>query len=327
MTQGLLSRKLIIVTGKGGVGKTVVSAALALLASRQGKETLLIEMVASPKLGQLLGTRDPDYQPFEVQPHLHVCNLTPEDCLEEIAVMRLKFRSLYRLVFKNRMVSALMGFMPGMNELLILGKVVFMVTRGTHKDGKHPFDLVILDAPPSGEGISMLSLPGTILKAVEKGPMATDVREMQDLLRDDGVTGIAVVTLPEELPVNEAAELLDQLDRIGLARGRFLFINRIIPEFFDPRTRKILGEMKNHLRFCRDNNLPAGRICTILSHLNRRRESEDGELSRLRRMDSVPRIELPDLPTDGFGIEQIQELASHIQREWEQLEVRKRVGT
>ena len=314
-TSPLLERNLIIVTGKGGVGKTVVSAALASLAATQGRETLYIEMVPHPKAPSLFHVKPQGYEPVEIREHLHLCRLTPSECLEEIAVMRLKLRAIYRLVFKHRTVAAFMSFMPGMDELLVLGKVVYMVNRGRHRAGRHPFDLVVVDGPPTGEAIAMLRLPGTIRRAVKAGPLAHDTGIMEDLLTDPDRTATAVVTMPEELPVNEALELTDELKTLEMHRGGALFVNRMTPDFFDPRTRDALGRFRRAARAtgaCRDPGVLTQ--LKVHHHLMDRRGRERNELDRLRRGAGIPLVELPEIPGAAFGPDELALMVRHLTR-------------
>ncbi len=311
----LLERELIVVTGKGGVGKTVVSAALASLAAARGRETLLIEMVPHPKAPALFGAESQGYDAVEVRDRLHLCRLTPAECLEEIAVMRLKLRALYKLVFENKAVSAVMGFMPGMNELLVLGKVVYMVNQGRHRAGRHGFDLVIVDGPPTGEGLAMLQLPRTIRRAVKAGPLARDVGIMEDLLTDPDRTAMAVVTAPEELPVNEALELTTGLGELEMLQGGALFVNRVTPAFFDTRTRDALKRFRRAVRTTRCKRDPGVLAqLDVHRHLMERRDREQDEIRRLRRGADVPLVELPEIPSTTFGPEEVDHLVRHLTR-------------
>jgi anion-transporting ArsA/GET3 family ATPase len=311
----LLERQLIVVTGKGGVGKTVVSAALASMAAARGMETLLIEMVSHPKAAAIFGVPPQGYETVEVQDRLHLCRLTPAECLEEIAVMRLKLRSLYRLVFENKAVSAVMGFMPGMNELLVLGKVVYMVNRGRHRAGRHGFDLVIVDGPPTGEALAMLQLPRTIRRAVKAGPLARDVGIMEELLTDPRRTAMAVVTAPEELPVNEALELARALEELEMHRGGAMFVNRVTPSFFDHRTRDALRRFRRAVRSTRCERDPALLAqLDVHRHLMGRRDREQDEILRLRRGTSSPLVELPEIPSTTFGSAELDALVRHLTR-------------
>jgi len=311
----LLSRELIVVTGKGGVGKTVVSAALASLSAAKGRETLLIEMVSHPKVAALFGAAPQGYEAVEVRERLHLSRLTPSECLEEIAVMRLKLRALYRLVFKHKAVAAVMGFMPGLNELLVLGKVVYMVNKGRHRAGRHQFDLVIVDGPPTGEGLSMLQLPRTIRRAARAGPLARDAGIMEDLLTDPARTAMVVVTAPEELPVNEALELTDSLGDLDMLRGGALFVNRVTPGFFNPRTRDALQRFRRAARSTRCKRDPGVLAqLDIHRHLIERRDREQAEISRLRRLAGTPMVELPEIPAAAFGPDELDQLARYLTR-------------
>src|SRR6266542_180737 len=214
----LLDRRLVIVTGKGGVGKSTISAALALLAARSGKRVLVCEVNAQERVAPLLGAPASGSEPHEAVPGVFTVNVTPRDAMREYGIMVLKFRSIYDAVFENRLVRYFLRAIPSLAELVVLGKILYEVRLEDH--GRPQWDLVVLDAPATGHAVQLLRIPATLLDTVPPGPLRRDAQWMQDLLVDPLTTSLSIVTLPEEMPVNEAIELDAAVrDILGIPRG------------------------------------------------------------------------------------------------------------
>lgn len=205
MTSVRFPQRLFIVTGKGGVGKSTVAAALGLRLSRAGEKVLVCEVGGPNRLSALYGV-PVGKDVTEVAPRLFAVNVDPEAALHEYGLMVLKYERLYRAVFGNRVVRYFLKFVPSLQELVLLGKILFHV-RETAADGSFRFDRVIIDAPATGHAISFFSLPQVLVDTVPPGPLSADATWMRDLLVDSATTGVILVTLPEELPVTETLEL------------------------------------------------------------------------------------------------------------------------
>ena len=237
----LLDRRLIVVTGKGGVGKSTVAAALALLAARGGKRVLVCEVNAQERVAPLLGAPASGPQVREALPNLFTVNVTPRDAMREYGLMVLRFRSIYDAVFENRLVRYFLRALPSLAELVMLGKVLHEVR--VEERGRPRWDLVVLDAPATGHAVQLLRVPGALLDTVPMGPLRRDAQWMHALLVDASTTAVAIVTLPEEMPVNEAIEL-DAAVRgvLGMPRGA-LVVNAMPEERFSPGERARLGDL------------------------------------------------------------------------------------
>ncbi len=201
----LLARRLAVVTGKGGVGKSTVSAALAVHAARRGKRVLVCEVNAQERIAPLLGARPGSHAIREIAPRIHSLNVTPHDALREYGLKVVKFQTIYEAVFENRMVRHFLGVVPGFAELVMLGKILHEA-RAT-EGGRPRWDLVVMDAPATGHAVQLLRVPQALVDAFPPGPLHHDALWMRALLLDPTQTGILLVTLPEEIPVNETVEL------------------------------------------------------------------------------------------------------------------------
>ena len=200
-----LDRRLILVVGKGGVGRSTVAASIAGACAAQGKRTLLYETNANDRFGAYFGKPTVGTEPVELQPNLWAVNVTPASALAEYGMMILRWKSVYEMVFENRVSKAFLRAIPGLDDYALLGKVWFHTTE--EKRGKPVWDTVVFDMPASGHSVSMLRVPWVIVDTVPEGPLTRDARAIKALLCDPVRTAAVLVTLAEEMPVNEALEL------------------------------------------------------------------------------------------------------------------------
>jgi anion-transporting ATPase len=228
----LLDRRLIVVTGKGGTGKSTLSAALALLAARKGKKVLVCEVVARERVADFFGKPPSGTQIRELLPNLYSVHVRPREAMREYALMIIKYETLYKIAFENPAARYFLAAAPSLAEIVMLGKVWWHAAHDMER-GRPRWDLVILDAPATGHGLTFLTVPEVFLRLVQEGPLARDMRGMQALLADPAKCGICIVTLPEEMPANEAIELDRALEKHGFPKGP-LFLNGAFASRFSP---------------------------------------------------------------------------------------------
>ncbi len=201
----IAGRRLVVVTGKGGTGKSTVAAAVGLAAARRGLRTLLIETGGAEGLARLLGHHRARYRTLPIADGLHLLSMNAHEALEDYAVRQLKLRSLYRLVFRNRVIGPFMDTVPGLPDIIQLGKVWDLEQEQSHDQ---PFwDLLVLDAPATGHGLTMLGAPQAMMDVTRSGPFHANAERVHDLISDPAKTAIVLTTLPEPLPVNELLQL------------------------------------------------------------------------------------------------------------------------
>ncbi len=237
----LAHRRLVVVTGKGGVGKTTVAAALALASARSGQRTLVCEVSGKERIAPLLGRAEVGTEVTSLEQNLWAVNVRPQEALREYALMTLKFESIYSAVFENRLVRYFLRFIPSLQELVLLGKILFHA-KETRPDGSPRFDKIVVDAPATGHAISFLSVPQVLLDTVPPGALATDARWMRDLLTDPATTGAVLVSLPEELPVNETLELHAALRTKVKVTPALIVLNGFVEERFSAEDLAALPE-------------------------------------------------------------------------------------
>jgi hypothetical protein len=296
----LLDRRLLIVTGKGGVGKSTVSAALALLAARAGKRVLVCEVNAQERVAPLLGAPPAGARQREALPGLFTVNVTPHEAMREYGLMVLKFRTIYEAVFENRLVRYFLRVIPSLAELVMLGKVLHEVR--AEERGRPRWDLVVLDAPATGHAVQLLRVPSALVDTVPGGPLRHDAEWMQALLVDPERTALVTVTLPEEMPVNEAIELDAQVRSVlGIARGG-LFVNAMPEARFDAAEAARLAALS-------DAPPPLGPAARA-AHLQAIRAQHAARyLARARAALDVPTTVIPLLPAATWGLDAIEAVA------------------
>jgi anion-transporting ArsA/GET3 family ATPase len=225
--------RVLIVAGKGGVGKTTMVAALAHLAARAGLSVLVVELEGRAGVATAFGSEEPlDYagavlraagaeheDPAEEQGErpipkgtVRARTITPDDALLEYLADH-GMRRISRRLLSSGIIDLVAGAIPGIRDILVLGKVKQIERSGVA-------DLVLVDAPATGHTMTFLSSAGGLLDAARGGPIRSQAADVVALLSNPARCQVALVTLPEEMPVNEAVEAAYQLeDKVGVALG------------------------------------------------------------------------------------------------------------
>jgi len=288
-----LDRRFLFVTGKGGVGKTTVVAALAAHFARAGKRVLVAETSPKEHLSTLFGRASLPTQITELMPRLFGVLLDADVALHEYGTMVLKSERLVSALFDNKLVRGFFQGAPGLKEWAALGKAWYHSTE-TLADGSPRFDLVILDAPATGHGLDMLRVPKTIVELAPPGVLRTDAERAWAQFRDPAQSGVVVVTLPEEMPVNESLELCAALrDELTLPLAAII-ANQVVPPIFAEAERTALAEL--------EEPAAADAASSALAAGIRRAAREKVQAESLRRLASLgaPLLHLPFLP-EGAG--------------------------
>ena len=197
--------RLLVITGKGGVGKSTVAAAVAEALARTGKRVLLCEVNSGGRATELLGFPAAGPELRRLDGELWSVDVRPAEAMREYVLKRIRVERVYRALFENPLVRAFLRFIPSLAETVMLGKVLWHV-RDTEA-GRPRWDVVVTDAPATGHALTFLGVPQVRLKTLPPGTMAEEATWMRDLLVDQDVTKAVVVALPEELPVLESLEL------------------------------------------------------------------------------------------------------------------------
>ncbi len=226
----LLDRRLLFFTGKGGVGKSTVTAATALLAAERGKRVLLVEVDSKGNLTALFERPPVGFDPVEVHPGVHAMQMNTEASLREYLKLNLRVPVLGKIGPLASMLDFVANAAPGVKEILTVGKVCWEVRESI--EGRADWDLVIVDAAATGHVVAQLDSPRAIRELVQVGPVRTQTEWMVDLLADPAVTALNVVTSPEEMPVSETIELVARArEGLDVPLGAVV-VNRVLPEPF-----------------------------------------------------------------------------------------------
>lgn len=300
----LYDRRLLFFTGKGGVGKTTVASAFAYSCAQRGERTLLIEINTKDKVSLMFGSEEVGTQITEVEENLFAVNCTPAAAMEEYALMMLKVRIVYKAVFENRVFQSFLAAIPGLNELVMLGKAYFHAVE--KQDGRYVWDKVIVDAPATGHGLFFLQIPQVITSILTSGHMYDEAVAIQRVLTDGDFTALNIVTLPEEMPVNETRMLYDAArTKLGIPLG-FVIANGIYPPLFEERELELLGEpADDHERAMLD----AAKFRVARTQLQRR------YLGELYEATPLPVVEFPFVFAEKIDFIAIKTMAQSLQEQ------------
>jgi MinD-like ATPase involved in chromosome partitioning or flagellar assembly len=217
MIASLDDNRLIFVTGKGGVGKSTVTAALARGLARRGERTLVVETDVFSAMDGLLDIELGDHEMVDVEPDLQAINLKASECVVEAMARLIPSERIVRTLLGNRIAQTFFEAAPGVNQFAMLEKV-----RDLHAEvdeqGEPKWDHIVVDLPASGHAVTFLSVASTFRNMIKVGPVAEAAGKVADIVDDRGVSSIVAVCLPEEMPVNETVELDGKL-RDALGRG------------------------------------------------------------------------------------------------------------
>ena len=289
----LQSRRFLVVTGKGGVGKSAIAAALARTLAAAGRRVLLVEIDPRESLHQLFGVAPSGGDVVPFGHGLWLQNLKPRQALDELMREQLGSGLLFRRLTSSAGYHHLAEGAPGLKELAILHYAAIRVEhRG--EDGFGPFHTVILDAPATGHGVTLLAAPLVVAEVIREGPVGRKAAELAEFVRDRQRLGLVVVTLAEEMPVQESLELREQLQEKLGREPEMLVVNGLYPPLpAEPETAPAAAQ-------------------EALAAWHQRRAVNERELGRLHEHWPGSIAELPLLPLDR-GPELVNELRQRLE--------------
>ena len=303
----LLERKLIFVTGKGGVGKTSVAAALAWLAASRGRRTLVCEVDAKGDLADFFETSPFRFEEREIAPGLWAMSMDTEASLKQYLSLQLRLPLVARIGPLAKMFDFVATAAPGVKEIVTVGKLCWEVK------ARH-YDLVVVDSSASGHIVGQLAAPQAINQLVQVGLVRQQTGWMLDILDDPALTGLVVVATPAEMPVSETLELTRRLRAETNVDLAAVIVNRVLPELFGRGEEQVFGRLAAPAAEARLAEALGGPIAAImeaarLAVTTRRSRTEYLETLRTAVDDSVPLLYLPYLFFRSHGLRATHQLA------------------
>lgn len=202
--------KILLVSGKGGVGKSLIAAAIAREQAQLGRRVLLVEIGETSYYQDFWRLRQVGHIPIRHQDGFDLALWSGESCLHEYVIHYLRMERLYQIFFENKVMRALINVAPGLNEMAILGKITSGVR---HVGPEINYDLIVVDCYATGHALALLRAPKGMMEAVKFGPMGSHCRDILSVIQNPKITSFVVVTLLEELPVTETIEFISALKR------------------------------------------------------------------------------------------------------------------
>ena len=316
MNPDLLSKRLLVVTGKGGVGKSTITAGLALLAAEQGRTVLVVEVDAKGNLTDFFEHGPVGFEPQEVHPGVHVLTMDTEASLREYLKLHLRVPMMGRIGPVARAFDFVATAAPGVKEILTVGKICYEVREAI--EGNAPWDLVIVDAAATGHIVAQLGAADTLRDVVSVGLIRNQTEWMMDLLADPDVTALNIVCTPEEMPVSETLELVGRVrEELSVPLGGVI-LNRVLPELFTRDEEAVFEALREpgaaeQLAARVGAGAPAvlegARLAVTL------RRTRAAHLQRLRDSTDLPLMYLPYLFTRSHGMRVTRMIAESLGEE------------
>jgi anion-transporting ArsA/GET3 family ATPase len=302
----LLDRRLVLVTGKGGTGKTTVSAALGLVAARRGMRAVVCEVARQERLGAMFGAGELGHTERELAPGLYGISIDPDRAKEEWLRDQLHSGPLAGLLGHSRIFQYLTAAAPGLQELVTMGKVWDMAQL-ERRVGHGSYDLAIVDAPATGHGVAMLRAPRTYADIARVGPIHRQASRIHEFVTDAACTAVVAVALPEEMPVNETLDLSARLRQEMRMELDAVVVNGLYPDRFTNDEAKRLASLDGAGSHAQRAALEAA----LTEH--RRARAQRAELRRLKREADAPVTTLPYLFQPDLGAEELERLSKELE--------------
>jgi anion-transporting ArsA/GET3 family ATPase len=302
----LLRRRLVFVTGKGGVGKSTVATALGMAAAGRGRRTMVAELAGQARVQRAFSRDAATFVEMELAPNLHTISIDPQPAMEEY--LRLRLGPVARVLNASRVFNAFAMATPGMLELLSVGKAWELAQLERQTPGAAPYDFVVVDAPASGHGVGILRTPETFAEIAKVGPIARQGRKIATTIHDRRFTAVVAVCTPEEMAVAETIALAAALADQGLDLHAVI-LNALYPERFADAELDVLCAALTR------SPSSGARSALAAAQSERARAATQRQLTiRLRDELTAPIVELPYLFAERIGMQQLTRLAGELDR-------------
>lgn len=301
-----LEKRVLFVTGKGGVGKSTVAIALGIRAALEGKRAIVVEVASTENASRIFKQADVGFKEVEMANDLWAISIDPEDSMREYVLLQLKVKAMRDLLFRSRMFTYLAAATPGLNELVTIGKIWELAQLDRKVKHGRKYDLVIVDSPATGHGISFLQSPRTFANIARVGPIHNQAKELQAMINDHEHTGSVIVSLPEEMPVNETANLEAELTGdVNVSVDRVI-MNALYPKRYTDKDLKAIKRLgKSDEAEVRAASKAAISQCT-------RTAAQTEQMERLEGMVDAPISTLPFIFKPEIDLSAARKLAEEL---------------
>jgi anion-transporting ArsA/GET3 family ATPase len=303
----LLDKRLVFVTGKGGVGKTTVAVALGLWAARTGRRTMVCEVAQQERMSRAFRRQGVGYSETELADGLWAMSIDPQRALDEYLGQQVG-GALSGVLFHNRIFEYFVAAAPGVRELTTIGKVWELAQLERRNRKMSPYDLVIVDAPATGHGLGMLRTPKTFADVARVGPIRRRADMIHAFMTDPGLTAVVAVALPQEMPVNETLEFRAKLAAEMGIDLHATIVNALLPDRFSAEEAERVEEA--------DGGHGAPEVEAALGAAlseHRRARTQRAQLRRLRK-EIADAVTVPYLFEPELGLEEFETLSSELER-------------
>ncbi|MFT7517982.1 MAG: arsenite-transporting ATPase [Kiritimatiellia bacterium] len=295
----LFEKRALLLTGKGGVGRSTVTATLAMAAARMGKRVLIAE-IGEPEedlaaLGRIFGRKTLPAEPVPLARNIDGVMLWSRKGHERFLRMVLPLAALVRAALRSKALRRMFDAAPSLNELGVFYHMLTLA-RETRPGGEPMWDLFIIDLPATGHALGLATLPDRILQMMPTGPIARAIHEGKEVFFNAQISAMCIVTLPETLPVTECLELLEGLRETDIPLGPVI-VNKVVGDDFTAEEREaLLPMMREHDVYGATRFLGIGMV--------------ESSLAQLELEAKLPVHRIPELPMEGAAL--IHGLSDHI---------------
>ena len=302
----LFDKRLLFVTGKGGVGKSTVALALGMAAASRGRRVIVCEVASQEHTSRVFRRSEVGFHEVEMADSLWTISIDPDRSLREYLVLQSPVRAMGELLSRSRIFTYMAAATPGLKELVTIGKIWELAQLDRRVKKGRKYDLVVVDAPATGHGIGFLQTPRTFAAIARMGPIRNQAEALDSFITDRRRTGAVIVCLPEEMPVNESELLERELsENVGVSVDR-VYMNALYPERFSESDAERLASVAD--------SVDGGGRAAVKAALSERRRAiaHRGQLDRLRRLVAAPVWTLPFVFEPELGVSEIERLAGEV---------------
>ena len=313
----MFDRRLLIISGKGGVGKSTLCSAFALSASRMGKRVLVIEMDEKERISRLFGTPEVGYEGAFVHPNIFVRNLLPMRVMDEFLETRVTVKAIARQILGSSIYKYFVAAAPGLKEFVTLGKIMLLEDEKEGRD-KPKYDFIVIDAPATGHGVAFLRVPFAAADVMNVGWVRKQANRIIDLITDPARTMLNIVTLPEEMPVNETIEMCQSVQDLLRIQIGYIIVNSVFPQVLKKRDAALYDAMKKKAQVDGLKELTVAErkyVRVMLESFEasvRRRELNEFYISKLKRKLKYDFMQIPFFFTKTFDLDLIEHVSDHM---------------